>query len=491
MSDRPNVVLVMTDNQPADAVGCYGNAEIHTPHLDRMAAEGLRFRNAWCPNAMCSPCRASVWTGRMPCQHGVHTWLDDREQPNWPPGWNAVAGFDTLPGLLGRAGYATALIGKYHLGIPAPGRNGIDHWVTMARGHTLSFYGNDMTVNGETFVHEGHSVPFFTDRAVAYIDARAAEPDRPFFLILAYNGPYGHWPAIEGESGIRFAELYADAPMSSVPREGIDRRAVALYDLQKHLGGRGGPDFSSLLRIPNDLPSLRNYYAQTSLIDDGVGRVLEALARNGLDGDTLVVFTADHGFSLGHHGFWGHGQATWPSNVHRVAYNVPLLARAPGVVAAGGVCARHVGTIDLFATILDVAGLFDADAHSGAPSRSFLPLLRDPGGDWEDVAFFEQEETRAVRTPRWLYARRFAGSPAFPLPAELYDLEADPDERNDLAGDPGHAEVERALGERIEDFFARHADPRYDLWNGGAAKSNTSRPWLWRDAWGAGWAPVY
>ena len=94
MDNRPNIILIMTDNQPADLLGCYGNEEIRTPYLDQMANDGLRFDNAYCPNAMCSPSRASVWTGRMPCQHGVHTWLDDRLTKDWPDDWNAVEEFE-------------------------------------------------------------------------------------------------------------------------------------------------------------------------------------------------------------------------------------------------------------------------------------------------------------------------------------------------------------------------------------------------------------
>ena len=173
MTKYPNIILIMTDNQPADVVGCYGNDEVYTPHLDRMSASGLRFENAYCPNAMCSPSRASVWTGRLPCQHGVHTWLDDRLVDSWPEDWNAVDEFDTLPEILKRHGYATAMIGKYHLGKLDKPQNGIDHWITMARGHTLDFYGNLMRVNNDTFIHEGHSVDFFSEKAISYIEERA------------------------------------------------------------------------------------------------------------------------------------------------------------------------------------------------------------------------------------------------------------------------------------------------------------------------------
>ena len=118
MAGRPNILMIMTDNQPADMLGCYGNDEVLTPHIDQLATTGTRFSNAFCVNAMCSPCRASVLTGLMPSAHGVHTWLDDGLASEWPEDWNAIGEFATLPGQLKSAGYSTALIGKYHLGQP-------------------------------------------------------------------------------------------------------------------------------------------------------------------------------------------------------------------------------------------------------------------------------------------------------------------------------------------------------------------------------------
>ncbi|MEE2759860.1 MAG: sulfatase-like hydrolase/transferase [Pseudomonadota bacterium] len=488
---RPNVVLIMTDNQPADLLHCYGNEEMRSPYLDKMAAEGIRFDNAYCPNAMCSPSRASVWTGRMPCQHGVHTWLDDRLMDDWPPDWNAVAEFDTLPEILNRNGYATAMIGKYHLGALHKPQNGIDHWITMARGHTLDFHGNQMTVNGESFTYEGHSVDFFTEQAVAYIDARAEQPADPFLLLLPYNGPYGHWPSIKGNARHRFGSLYDDTPMHSVPREGICKEAIRLYEMNMEFlpRGKGGPDFSALLQIPNDLTSLRNYYSQMSLIDDGVAQVLNALERGGLDENTVVIFTADHGFSLGHHGFWGHGQATWPSNMFRIAYNIPLIVRAPGLVPGGRSSDRLVGSMDLFATVLDYLGLMGETDMESVPSRSFAPELAGEEFSWDDVVFLEQEESRAIRTPGWLLVKRFGGSTTYPLADELYDLQMDSDERHNLADDADHGPMRQALESRLEEYFDWYADPRFDLWHGGSVKSNASRPWLWRDAWGEEWKP--
>ena len=163
---KPNILLVFVDNQPAKMLGCAGNSEIHTPNLDRLADHAVRFSEAYCPNAMCSPCRASVLTGLMPSQHGVHTWLDDSTIDDWPKDWSAVAELPTLPDLLSQAGYDTALMGKYHLGHAGKPQNGFKEWVTLQVGHVQTFYDNEMIVNGEHTKYPGHSVDFFSDQAV-------------------------------------------------------------------------------------------------------------------------------------------------------------------------------------------------------------------------------------------------------------------------------------------------------------------------------------
>ena len=116
---RPNILLFMSDNQPANLLGCYENDEVMTPHLDNLSKRGMRFDNAYCVNAMCSPCRASVLTGLMPSQHGIHNWLDDRLMDNWPDNWSSIGEFTNLPTIIKLAGYNTAMIGKYHLGVPS------------------------------------------------------------------------------------------------------------------------------------------------------------------------------------------------------------------------------------------------------------------------------------------------------------------------------------------------------------------------------------
>jgi len=130
-SRQPDVILIMTDNQQAATLGCYGNHEVLSPNIDALAAGGLRFDKAFCPNAFCSACRASALTGMLPSQHGVHSWIDDRKMDDWPTGWHALGGLSTLPEEMGRLGYRTGLFGKYHLGESATAGPGWDRWVTM------------------------------------------------------------------------------------------------------------------------------------------------------------------------------------------------------------------------------------------------------------------------------------------------------------------------------------------------------------------------
>lgn len=480
--DRPNVIVIMTDNQQAATLGCYGNREIHSPNIDALAENGLRFDNAFCANSFCSPCRASALTGKMPSQHGVHSWIDDRHMEEWPEGWHALSGMTTLPEEMGKLGYRTGLFGKYHLGESATAGPGWERWVTMTHGHVRSFYKNEITDDGAVYEQPGHAVDFFTDKALEWIGA----DDQPYFAFIPFPAPYGHWPATNDGMRNRFSERYDDCAMETVPRLGLSPQAVASYDRVKAQSG-GGLDFSMLMRAPNHLPSLRNYYSQISMIDEIVGRIAEAAP------DALILFTADHGLSLGHHGFWGHGASTYPSNLHLAAHSVPLIARAPvgapdGVVRADSQI--YVSNMDIYATVLDYAG---GEPDPGLPSRSFAGLLRGGDvGDWgADEVFAEQEETRVMRTPRWAYFKRFRGEGAPEFTDELFDTIADPGETNNLAADPAYVDVVADLSDRLDAFFALHADEKADLWRGGRPIQNSMLTEYWKGVWGQDWAPVY
>ncbi len=485
---RPNIILFMSDNQPADLLGCYGNDEVKTPHLDMLADRGVRFKNAFCVNAMCSPCRASVLTGLMPSQHGIHNWLDDRLMQHWPHNWSAIGEFNNLPTVIKRAGYATAMIGKFHLGVPFVPQLAFDHWVTFPHGHTTSFYNNDVIDQEERYRFEGHTVDFFTEKTIEYLEHQA-DKDDPFFAFVPFNGPYGHWPAIKGRPDMEFADLYDNADMHSIPREGLSGDVLERFGLRVSEGGVR-EQFKGPLLLPNNVESLRNYFAQVSLIDDGVGRILETLERLGLDEDTIVIYTSDHGFSLGHNGVWGHGAAAFPASVHRASYNIPMIM-AGGSLAHGYQVDSFVSQIDLFPTLATLVGSAESRPSLPSSARDLGPALRREELVGADAVFYEQEESRAIRTNEWLYAMRFQGSETYPMQDELYRLIDDPLEKSNLIDDPENAATIAELRNRVSSFFETYAVPDYDLWRGGRAKSNVTYQKLWQDAWGAQWAPEF
>ena len=197
------------------------------------------------------------------------------------------------------------------------------------------------------------------------------------------------------------------------------------------------------------------------MVDDGVGQVLAKLQEKGVLDDTLVIYTADHGLSVGHHGFWGHGEDTWPSNMHRSANNIPLIFSYPDFSKPGKQVENLVGTTDIFATILDFAGC-KLESPESVSGTSFCPLLRGESGNFRDQIFMEQEETRAIRTSQWLFMRRIQNT-KYDFKHELYDRESDPDERNNLAQDPEYADVVAELSSRLDEFFTDYANPRWDL----------------------------
>jgi arylsulfatase A-like enzyme len=488
--NKPNIILIMSDNQPADLLGCYGNDEAKTPHLNKIAQDGIRFDNAYCVNAMCSPCRASVLTGLMPSQHGVHNWLDDTLMDRWPHNWSAVGEYQNFPTLLKQAGYATALIGKYHLGVPYEPQLAFDHWVTFPHGHTASFYDNEVIDQEKRYRFEGHTVDFFTDKTVDYIHGRKNKPE-PFFAFVPFNGPYGHWPSIKGRAENEFAELYDNSPMSSIPREGLDTKVLDRFGMRiTDGGGQIREQFKGPLLLPNNVDSLRNYFSQVSLIDHGVGKIKNALSEQGLLENTIVIYTADHGFSLGHNGIWGHGLATWPATTHRPSFNIPLIMSGGPINQTNAVCDEMISQIDLFPTVLSLAGI-QAKTSMTSSANDLSGYLAGENQRWPEAVYMEQEETRAVRTKDWLYMKRFSGAAKYPLSDAFYDLKKDPHEKHNLITLETHDSIKLELNQKIDDFFSQYSTREYDLWSGGSAKSNVSMANFWRDAWGESWATEF
>jgi arylsulfatase A-like enzyme len=445
--DRPNVILIMTDNHGPWTLGCYGNQEIQTPRIDRLAAEGTLFTRCYANNAVCSPTRASFLTGLMPSQHGVHRYLGAKEAQMDPDAYNTLEEFDTLPSLLAQAGYECGLSGKWHLGGNLHPQEGFRFWTTKPHGHSQGFYDQQVIENGEVRVEPTYLTDYWTQRGIEFIQANR---DRPFFLFLAYNGPYGLGASMREPIRNRHAETYGELELPGFPR----REA---HPWNHHYGKWVG-----------DLEVIRKYAAEVSAIDDGVGRVMDTLKRLDLDDNTLVIFTADQGLAGGHSGFWGMGDHTRPLTAFDWTIHIPLIFRQPGRIPAAQRSDLLVSNVDFLPTMLEHLGLeWTNPDQPASPGRSFASVLAGrPIEAWDNTVFYEFENVRAIRTDRWKYIERFRQAPN-----ELYNLARDPEELENLIDRPELQEVQNGLKRQLHEYFDRVADPRWDLWKGGTSKT--------------------
>jgi arylsulfatase A-like enzyme len=452
---RPNIVLIMTDNHGPWTLGCYGNRDIRTPNIDRLAKEGIRFTQAFSSNAVCSPTRATFLTGLIPSQHGVHCFLSAGEPQTGPQAYSTIDEFRSLGEILRDAGYVCGLSGKWHLGKNLKPQEGFDDlWITKPHGSSNEFYDQEVIENGAIRNEPQDLTDLWTDRGVEFIERNR---ERPFFLFLAYNGPYGLGKLLLNDARNRHREFYADKQLPSFPREEADPR---LFNNREYL---------------NNPVSIRRYAAEISGIDDGVGRIVDTLAKHDLERRTIVIFTADQGLAGGQGGFWGMGDHTRPMTAYDWTMHIPLIVRHPGGIPAGRTSGALVSNYDFLPSLVAYLGLTkqeQARADFGAslgrsPGRDFSAMLRgDTMGDWDDAVYFEFETVRSVRTREAKLVLRHPDGPD-----ELYDLRADPGEKKNLYESPGHAGIREALRKQLVAFFEKNVDPQYDLWKNGRSKA--------------------
>lgn len=442
----PNLVFILTDNQGAWTLGCYGNQDIRTPHIDRLASQGVRFTRALSSNAVCSPTRATFLTGLIPSQHGVHSFLDPKFMMG-PAAYNTLKEFTSLGEILQEAGYECGLSGKWHLGANLTPSEGFRFWITKPDGSTREFYQQEIIENGQVRIEESYTTELWTRKGVEFIEQNR---NRPFFLFLAYNGPYNLGPLMSRPARNRWADLYRGQPFPSFPRDAM------------HPWQQANKSFH------NSQTAIERCAAETSGVDDGVGEILAALERLGLEENTLVVYSADQGWMGGQNGIWGMGDHTRPIGAHELMMQIPLLFRQPSRIPPGRTCNALVSNYDFLPTVLSLLGLSPRMPQSPpSPGRDVSPaILGQSLPETDEAVFYEMETCRAVRTNRWKYVARHPNGPF-----ELYDMPSDPQERFNLFGQPGSEPIRQALAARLDDFFARYADPKYDLWKEGTSKA--------------------
>ena len=446
---KPNLIFILTDNQGAWTLGCYGNPDIRTPHIDRLAGEGIRFTRALSSNPVCSPTRATFLTGLIPSQHGLQT-------PVTPPimmgprAYNTLAEFTSLGEILRDAGYTCGLSGKWHLGDNLRPSEGFSFWVTKPEGSTQEFYDQPVIENGAVRKEPGYTTDLWTRKGIEFIEQNQA---RPFFLYLAYNGPYSLGPLMMNRARNRHAAAYRDHHFKSFP---VD----AMHPWQHHN-----------TQFHNQQLAMERLAAETSGVDDGVGEIMATLKRLGLDENTLVVYSADQGWMGGQNGLWGMGDHTRPHGAHELMMQVPLLFRQPRI-PSGRTSDLLVSNYDFLPSVLTHLGLGDRmPTKPRSPGRDFSAALRGAAPAWDNVIFYEMEDTRAVRTDTWKYVARH---PAGPF--ELYDMRADPRERFNLYGQPGIEPRRAELAAQLGTFIATHADPRFDRWKSGRDAARLPTP---------------
>ncbi|MFV1968460.1 MAG: sulfatase [Pirellulaceae bacterium] len=443
---KPNIVFILTDNQGAWTLGCYGNPDIRTPNIDRLAAEGMLFTRAYASNPVCSPTRATYLSGLMPSQHGVHCFLDGKYMMG-PQAYNTLEEFRTLPKILAENGYVCGLTGKWHLGANLTPQEGFSYWITMVHGSTSEFYDLPVIEDGEVRKEPKYATDLWTEHAVRFI---RQNKDRPFFLYLPYNGPYNLGRLLLNEARNRHREYYQDKSFPSFHR---DVMHPWLYNNKQYL---------------NNPVSIRRVAAETSGVDDGVGEVMATLKELGLDENTLVVYAADQGWMGGMNGLWGMGDHTRPMGAFDGMMHIPMIFRHPTRIAPGSTSDIMVSNYDFLPTVLSYLDLPKAldGATPRSPGRDFSPVLLDQERPWENTVYYEMEYVRAIRTGRYKYVHRLKG------PFELYDLEQDPYEKFNLFGQPSHTDIQHELKQRLDGFFAEYADPKYDLYHGGTSKAS-------------------
>ncbi len=481
-SERPNVVLIVTDNQSEKLLGAYGKADIRTPNIDSLAEDGMLFTRAYAASGVCSPTRATLMTGLMPSQHGVHNALPAKfEVENWA----AVEEFRNLPQTLAEAGYATGLVGKYHLGNPIEAQMGFEYWVTFPTGHTTSFHEVEVIDNGREYrLEDEHLSDYWSRKATGFIDAQS--DGKPFFLFLSYNGPYNLPPLVIEPAKNRHADYYREN-VPTFPQEPVHpslvRLAIEYSNVEKLLEEEGqwwtteeeyenkaaltavdSWPWQTIAALNNDT-AMAHLASQMTMIDDGIGSVLRVLEDKGLADNTIIVFTSDQSSAFGQHGLWGNSSYADPHPAFMENMRVPLIVRYPGVAIENSRSERVINQVDLFPTVLDLVGMGEVTIDN-SPGKSFAPILQGKTQEWIDAGFFEYITVRAIATEKWKYVKRLFGDPS-----ELYDLEVDPGEYVNLAADANYADVVAELDGQIDDFFLRYSVAKYDPWRGGTGKA--------------------
>jgi len=445
---RPNIIVNVMDDQRFDALGCFEGKSplnfIRTPNMDRLAAEGVRFRNAFVTFSLCSPSRATLLTGKDVRTHGVN-----RLAANVPPGC------DIFPALLRQAGYDTGYVGKWHLGkdsdVPDPAFN---HWSGVR--DQGAYLDPVMNINGKTAKIPGYASEIFMDQALEFVARRR---DRPFFLWLGQKAP--HSPCTPPK---HLEKLYEEVrvPKPSTYSESHDGKPGWFVEQHDH-------DYFHTLLHPYAQYQryVKDFCRTITAVDEQLGRLLKTLDEKALTDNTIVIHLADNGHFLGEHQLYS------KMMMYDESIRIPLIVRYPGFAPRGSKCDEMVLNLDLAPTVLDLAGV---PVPGDMEGRSFRGLVAGKSvRDWRRSYRYEYvcsswglPDFDGVRTADgWKYCR-------YPDWEQLFYLKEDPAEVRNLANIPNYAARKKELIAELERLgggrrtlrgpcpYRRHSSPRHE-----------------------------
>ena len=467
-ADRPNIILIFSDDHAYQAISAYGDPRklIDTPNIDRLAKEGVRFDRCLVPNSICGPSRATVLTGKYSHRNGFYN--------------NTNSRFDgsqvTFPKLLQKAGYQTAIIGKWHL-VSEP--TGFDHWHILP-GQGL-YYNPPMIRDSKRVNHQGYVTDLISDFSIEWLKQR--DRNKPFLLMTQHKAPHREWapalrhlghdkdrkypepanlfddysgrgPAVRDQDMTlekTFTQL--DAKLVPPPNMTAEQRAVwdAYYQPRNQAFREAKLQGKDLIRWRYNR-YLHDYLGCIKGVDEAVGKLLQYLDAEGLTNNTLVVYCSDQGFYLGEHGWF---DKRW---IFEESLRTPLLIRWPGRAKAGLVNSDLTSVVDLAQTFLDAAGV---PADLEMQGASLVPLLEGKRpANWRKSFYYEYFEYPAphrvmphygVVTDRYKLVRFYVPTLEGPFKTdywELYDRQKDPNELKNYYADPAYADTVKEL--RVE-----------------------------------------
>jgi uncharacterized sulfatase len=445
-ADKPNILFVFTDDQAIFTVSSSGHPHALTPHMDRLVHEGANLVNSFTVTPVCSPSRASLMTSKYGSEVGITDWIHPRNESDL----GLDAAISTFPATLKSAGYTTGLVGKWHLGLhdhQHPTKFGFDYFMGY-RGGGWPSANPTLEVDGKDQKFKGLNADVLGDYAVQYLKDHK---DETFFLAVHHRAPHTRWLPVSDEDWAPFKDLKDEDVV--IPN----------------------PDYPNL-DIPRVKKMTREYLASVRSVDRNLGRYLDTLDELGIADNTVVIFSADHGYSMGHNGIWHKGNGHWvtkpyppvtnpnvPSgqrpNMWDLSIKVPTFVRWPGKVKPGTVIEQTVSNLDWFPTFCNLAGIAPPEGLRG---RSIVPLLKgEAPADWNNDYFGQystkhqsKTDMRCYRTDRWKLIRDFKN----PDRDEFYDLAQDPSEAQNRIKDPELAPVIRRLDARLRTAMSEIGD---------------------------------